>query len=333
MTQVFSKDWFLRHQKTLLWLANHWLTKRWFRWVLRIRRCDCPIDTKINQILPNSFTYNVKLKGDKLEATTDFRVNDKFARRLYYAFKPVWWLFHVWDWGTMKRPTWNMGFDTLTQYPGSVASGNPCDGTAIRDGTIDETFATIVGGAGVSVDKTNIMVGHRSSSTTNQFQMLFRGVFCFDTASLTGAAVISAATLSLYGSGKTTDLGAFTVHVVTSAPTDTDDLVAADYAKAKYGTTVFGSVASGDYDTAGYNAMPLNASGLSAISLTSITKLGARTAWDIDESFGGTWGSVKISRIVAKVADTAGTTEDPKLVITYTLASTTPAFALLLGCG
>ena len=330
--QVFSKDWFLHHQKTLLWLVNNWLTKRWFRWVLRIRRCDCPIKTKIDQILPNSFTYDVKLKGDKLEATTDFRVNDKFARRLYFAFRPFWHVLHGWDWVTRKQPAWNMGFDTLTQYTGSIGADNPCDGNVYR-GAVNETFATIRGGAGTTVDKNSVAASVWSSTTNNWFSYCMRGYTLFDTEALGASADISEAVYSLHGFAATNGLGASTLHVVTATPNSTSALVTSDYAFSNFGGTSFGSLAYASVNTSAYNNITLNASGRSAISKNGITQLGILNNWDMDGTFGGTWKSNDGSRLEFKSAATSGTSQDPKLVITYSLASTTPAFALLLGCG
>ena len=35
---------------------SHKWTKKWFRYCLRIRQCDCKLDTIINKISPNSFS-------------------------------------------------------------------------------------------------------------------------------------------------------------------------------------------------------------------------------------------------------------------------------------
>jgi hypothetical protein len=148
MTYLFDENWFARHQSKLLWLLNTPLIKIWFRWILRIRKFDCPLKTKIAGIAPNNFTFNQKLvlidhiklkkgwviydptnrqhkrlrksclieKRIALERTTDFRTHNKFSKRLFYAFYPVWWLAHQWDtlFANQWQPAWNLGFDTLT---------------------------------------------------------------------------------------------------------------------------------------------------------------------------------------------------------------------------
>jgi hypothetical protein len=45
MIQVFSRDWFRKHQGKLLWLCNSPVTRDWFRWLLRIHK-DHPVARK-----------------------------------------------------------------------------------------------------------------------------------------------------------------------------------------------------------------------------------------------------------------------------------------------
>lgn len=333
MTQVFSKEWFQLHQPKLIWLANNWLTKRWFRWVLRIRKFDCPIKTKINYIGPNFFTYNAKRKGKKIEATTDFRVNDKFARRLYYAFKPLWWALHLWDWGTAYKPAWNAGFDTLTQYPGSTAAGNPCDGDVFR-ASVNETFTNIRDGAGNNNSTASLIIEIDCSGTTNRFSRLDRVQALFDTSALTAAANISEAVLSFNRTAAFNTLTgtAPSYDAVSSDPASTSAVANGDYAKAKWGTTPFATIAHGSTAN-GYNAWTLNASGKSNISKTGISKFGLRIDWDTSGTFGGTWGNSKGAGLTLTSSSGGGTTTGPKLVITYTLPSSSQINALLLGVG
>jgi hypothetical protein len=333
MIQVFSKEWFQLHQPKLIWLANNWLTKRWFRWVLRIRKFDCPIKTKINYIGPNFFTYNAKRKGKKIEATTDFRVNDKFARRLYYAFKPLWYLLHGWDLLTVRKLNWNLGFDTLTQYPGSTAANNPCDGQVGRE-AVNETFSTIRAGAGNANATSSIQVRLSASATNNQYQMLRRALTCFDTSALPDTANISEAVLSLYGTAKGNTLGETPLHVCAVAPAATNAIANADY--GNFSTTSFGSISYTNFDGGNkYNGITLNSDGKSAISLTGITKYGQRLGWDIlNDTTGLSWNaSTNFTVFAYNSAAAAGTSTDPKLVVTYTVPSGSQINALLLGIG
>src|SRR5258707_9027350 len=136
---VFDKDWFLHYQSKLLWLLNSSLTKKRFRYVLRIHK-DCP-DRSIVQILPNSYTVFNRWIDDRVELITDFRTHNKFAKRLYYAFKPFWIVLHIWDlFADFVIPSWSFGFNTLTVFPDNVATGGS---TTVGDSGDDDTYAHV----------------------------------------------------------------------------------------------------------------------------------------------------------------------------------------------
>lgn len=301
---MFNKEWFLKHQKILLWFANTFIGKRVLRHDL----------DKVDAILPNAvFTR----EGKKI--TAEFRTHNKYSKRLYYAFKPLWHLFHLWD--MAWYPKCNLGFDSLTKYPDANPESTSVDGH-VRRSVASETFGTIRAGAGTNSSDTETeatIARLVASSTSNQYSQMRRAIFLFDTSALTAEATISAATLSLYGSAKSNGLGSPTLDIVSSTPVSSTALVNADY--AQLGTTVFSDIAYASFSTSAYNDMALNASGLAAISKTSISKFGTRIGWDTDNSFGGVWASTADTYFQAYFADQAGTTNDPKLVVTYTLPS------------
>src|SRR3990167_8858063 len=92
---AFTHAWFARHQARLLALLAHPLTRRWARWILRIRRVDCGFNRRIVRLLPHAYVCEGDAPG---ELIADFRTHPKYAKRLYYAFRPVWWTMHAWDW-------------------------------------------------------------------------------------------------------------------------------------------------------------------------------------------------------------------------------------------
>lgn len=328
---VFSKTWFETHQRKLLFLLNNSLTKRWFRWCLRI---DCK--DKIVNITPNSYTIFLRKMGKKVELKTDFRTHDKYAKRMYYAFKPVWWTIHFIDWVVLDRfELPSFWFDTLTVYPAASSGGTTVDGNVERTGT-NETFATIIAWAwtGADVSGTDDDVAFvRAHTTSNRFQRVARGIYTFDTSPLTASAVISATVFGSYGWDLVVQLGAFEVDVVGSTPASNNTLVNADY--GQLGSTVFSSIASGSLNAVnggwggGYNNFTLDANGIANVSLTGISKFWTRLNWDTDNSFGGTWSSNKSSYYNSYLADQTGTSNDPKLTITYTLPIANNNFLLM----
>lgn len=153
----------------------------------------------------------------------------------------------------------------------------------------------------------------------------------FNTAGLPDDAVISGATLSLYGNLKTNGLGSLTIGVVSSNPAANNTIAASDFNIANFGATDYGTrYTYAGFSTSAYNDMAFNATGIAAISKTGITKLGTRLGNDIDDS-SPTWSSLAQTYFYAIAADTTGTSTDPKLVVTYSLPTT--GGMLLMGIG
>lgn len=309
---MFDKNWFLKHQKLLLWFANSWIGRK----ILCIDGNKSSVSNrKIIHIESNAIWWR---KGRKV--TAEFRTHDKFAKRLYYAFKPFWYLIHTWDilFANTFNPKWNLGFDELTVYP--VAGANsPVDGQVWRQpGGAGEVFSTIRTGAGTNVNVTNSSeqaCGLNATTTTDQYGVLTRGIFCFDTSSIPDLATGVTGIISFFGTAKNTGLGSPDFHVSGATPANTNDLVASDYGQLQI--TSFGSIANASWSTTAYNDVDMNASGDSNISLTGISKFGTQTSWDINTSFTGTWASDAVTSFNINYADATGISNDPKLVITY----------------
>lgn len=325
MIQVFSKKWFVLHQKKLLWFANTWFG----RYVLRIHGKRSSVGkNRIARIDPNAITWAVKKGKKKWILQTEFRTHDKFAKRLYYAFLPIWWLFHGWDWLTFKKPVWSLGFDTLTQYPRTIGTNEPCDGL-LKGEHANSTLADLIASAGTSTYSTTTGVALVASATENLYSSLYRAEFCFDTSSLTSGADISAVVLSLYGYSKANGLGDIGVSITASTPAATSSLANSDFEAV--GDVAFSTKVYADLNTSGYTDWTLDSNGIANISKTGISCYGEKSTWDLAGS-GPTWANSKNSLYYSRSASTAGTTSDPKLVVTYTVSGGAGAM-LLLGAG
>ena len=360
-TIVFSKQWFAKHQSKLLFLLNAPIIKYWFRYCLRIRKCDCPLKERISNIQPSNFTFaektvladhlifkdghaevfdgenskHRKLKGRlkikkrlAIQKTTDFRTHDKFSKRLYYAFKPLWFLMHGLDWAFLDRMNalskLSFGFSTLTQYPGSIGVDNPVDGSIQRNNGGSETLSTLRAGAGTDAFTSN--AGNdcyiKCSSTTDEFQILRRSTTCFDTSGLTSGATISATVISCYGSSSNAFLGTPVLHVAQGNVNGTSTLISGDYAQANHGTTSFGNIPNGSFSMVAYNNITFDATGRASVSKDSISIYSWQLGWDIENTTAGlTWTSGWNTYMAMLSSNTAGTTNDPKLVVTYTVAA------------
>ena len=111
--QVFSSEWFEQHQGKILWFANTKIG----RVILRIHGDRSSVGkNKIVQIIPNAIFWR---RGDEMVA--EFRTHEKFARRLYYAFRPFWYTLHFLDWLFLDRfqvfNRWSFNFNSLTVRP------------------------------------------------------------------------------------------------------------------------------------------------------------------------------------------------------------------------
>ena len=312
---MFNKIWFLKHEKLLLWLLNTPLIKIWFRWILRINGERSSIgNRKIIHIEPNAIWW--KNKGKKI--TAEFRTHNKFAKRLYYAFKPLWYFLHYWDilFANNFNPNWNLGFDSTGDLFPVAGANSPVDGD-VKHNAANSTWATIRDGAGTGVDVTgvNTSVFLAAGTTTDTWTEIQRSIMCFDASSISDDATKDSAIFSLYGGGKSNGISSEATHIAGATPANTNNLVSADYAQVQ--RTTFGNVTYASFTVGAYNDITLNASGLTNISLTAVSKFSAQHAPDINNS-PPAWVNGANNQVYWSSADTAGTTQDPKLVVTYT---------------
>jgi len=309
---MFNPKWFIKHQKILLWVANTLIG----RYILCINGNRSSVGKyKITKILPNALFWTA---GRYKKA--EFRTHNKFSKRLFYVFYPIWWLIHQWDmlFANNFQPAWNLGFDTLTVYPDANVESTSVDGYIKIDA--QATWAGVH-------DATSASGGARPNAALDQFARasiiggtyyISRGFFLFDTSALPTGPNISSAVLSIYDSNNDTrNADTTAVHIVASTPASNTDLVDEDFDQV--GSTSFASIALSSWvNTGAYNAFTLNASGISAISDSGISKYGARIARDLDNS-----APTGDNLTQCNFADQTGTTSDPKLVVTYTEASLT----------
>ncbi len=215
-----------------------------------------------------------------------------------------------------------------TFYPDPNVETNTVDGSVYY--VVEDTlfWAGIHDGTGGGADDTS--AGDALflwSSQTNQnakWDRMYRLVFGFNTgSSIPAGANISLAVFSLAGRGVANkSQWAQTVKIDRNPPATATALVAGDYNVTGWtGTSLSDTTITDstfDSTTGTYNNWTLNASGIAQIALGSgITWLGARFSSDFN-NIEPTWVNAQKSEIYFYMADQAGTTTDPKLVITYT---------------
>lgn len=318
MPTVFSPAWFDRHQRWLLRALQWPVVGRIARHVLAIRPHDVGYRGRIVAIRPNAYT----VQNADGTYTLDCRTHDKYAKRLYYGLWPVWAALHAWDMVIANPlvPALNAGFDTLTVYPAAGTGGTTTDAWPERN-TVDETFATIRSSAGTAVGNDVALYTWLAASTTlNQFARQIRSIMTFDTSSLGTGASISSAVLSVWGnSAGPQSLGTPSFVICKATPASNGTIVAADYGQVITSSS-YSTVGSFDATNTVYTDCTLNAAGISNVSLTGVCGFGATTGWDAAGSFTGTWVSGGSTYYQFASSDTVGTANDPKLVVTYSLA-------------
>ncbi len=206
----------------------------------------------------------------------------------------------------------------LTVYPDPGTGSTTVDAHIFKtDTTWTATRDAASGGAPGPSGGTLIVA---SQEETGEFT-IFRGFTSFDTSPIGAGATITAVVYSLYGTSAAA--GNPTVHCVESTQASDNALVGGDYEDV--GSTSFANVSS--WSDVAYNDFTLSAAGRAIIDLTGVSLYAIREGHDNDNS------EPPVAEIFSATcfsADEAGTTKDPKLVITFTPPAPASGFFALL---
>lgn len=310
-------DWFRKNQRMLLGIAN----TKFGRELLCIPQ-EYP---QIILIKKNCVHCLISDDGTTSTVVADFRIGAKFANVIRYRWKQFnsyAKYFQLKGWQEIGKSPYILGDRvcalTLTAYPDPNTETTTVDGYTYHSGA---SFAIVHGAAtGTSADDSGTDLYVECQNGT--FQIL-RSYTLFDTSSLTSSASLSSATYSIK---KTTRIGTtdYYTAVTTVSTGSNTSLTTSDYNISNFGSEVatrilFSAQSSGSY-------VDFSITTLSSISKTSITKYGLITGHDLDNT-GPTGGVSDYTQYYS--ADTAATTSDPKLVVTYTLSSARSNFLLL----
>lgn len=312
----FDKRWFKRNQRHLLLLLNTPILGLYVRSIFRINTSHTIYE------IGTSY-YIQKLSHNTLRA--DFRTHPKYQKRIYCGFKHIWLLSHFWDIYFANRfaPAWNLGFDTLTEYPDPHPETDTVDGRLAQWESAGDSWANLCQAAGnqfSSDNATNSACLIEAHATTDLWATCSRGIWLFDTSALTAAAIIDSAVLSIYGENKVDTEGwAPTLNIYSTNPNSNNDLIAADF--ATYGTIPFSDTAMtyAAFTVGAYNNFTLNTAGLAAIVKTGISKFGGRSNYDITETTPAWAAGEPLCQFGIYSADRTGTNQDPRLVVDYSL--------------
>lgn len=298
MQPLFNKEWFLRNQKSLITVLNTPVIGDAFRYILRIESKE-----KIIGILPHAIFWG---KGNKIAG--EFRSHNKYSKRMYYGFLPIWRVLHSFDTKIANPlvPYLNLGFDTTGDLFSSAGDGvasfldganyaaahDAADANTVAAGAATETFA--------------------QNSFDSVTYDVSRAHFFFDTSVIPSNTTIDSAIFSLMCNGSKDSTTDDTLQTILS--TSADPVTMASYNDFTLGNFVDAPPAISTFGTDVYKNMTFNATGRAGITKAGTTKLCTRLSGDISNTTPTTTAFVQ-----GYFADEAGTTKDPKLVVTYTI--------------
>ena len=306
--KLFSNDWFKIWQWLLLFAVNSPI--KGLREEVRYR-LGISLDRNIlvNQLLEKSF----RIRTGENEFTETFYGRNVFARSVHRELLWLWNLIHKWDMNFANHfaPTLNLGFDTLTAYPDAHPETTTFDAFYENGGS---PYSTVRDSSASSETNDYIpSIGVANYLSAPDYYVR-RMIFLFNTQSLTANAVISNASVLLFGIYKEqANSGHSNVHIVSSNPTSTTEATDTDY--SSLGSTSFSSIVYSSINANGFNDFVMDANGINNISKTGISKFGGRSNGDLNNSQPT---SVNLLQFYS-AENEDGTSRSPKLVITYTL--------------
>lgn len=219
-----------------------------------------------------------------------------------------------------------VGHTTDTYYPDTDPETSSVDGQVQRLGT-NLTWADVHDGAGTQAYPSGqgMSAYMEAGTTANKWAGITRSIMLFDTSPIADNDVVSSATLSAKEVTKNNQSWSTTFNIYSSTPASNTDLVTGDYSQV--GTTAFSTaIPFASFSDNVFADWALNASGVAAVSTTGDSKFSFREATYEVANSAPSWVSGGFERVVLySTESSAGTTDDPKLVVVHSAAPTGPS--------
>ena len=232
--------------------------------------------------------------------------------------------------------TYSDGICTATFYPDADPESTSVDGSITYQGGLGsgDVWATLIArNNGESItestftDTADIYILYaQSDNVNNEWRGFYRSFFLFDTSNLGNNITINSATLSIYSptGGWDTIPNNPKAVLVSSNPASNMNLTIGDNDMQSVGSVKLSDdeITHAVWDgSEGYKSFSLNSNGITNINKSGISKFGLVTDYDFDAS-APAWASNSGYAFKGYAAEQPGTSQDPKLVVTYTPAST-----------
>lgn len=197
---------------------------------------------------------------------------------------------------------------SLEAYPDANPETTTVDGYIYINGSSWAQCRNASEGDAADSSSTTAVIGVRPT-------LIQRGFFLFDTSSLGDPDTVTATTLALYVTAvvNNDNDGNDFLTPVSASPASNTDLLVADYNDV--GSTAYVATGTdiGSLTTSAYNTFTFNATGRDAVSKTGVSKFAMREGHDYANDPAAGTNTVTVS-----TADHTGTSQDPKLTVTYT---------------
>jgi len=290
---------------------------------------------KIVQIRKNE----VRAQTGENSFVSDFRAGSKWAnviRHRWDAFKIVAKSFYEKEDGRILIPYLN--------YNGRLVASNATDTffpdanpeTSSVDGRVSHDVSSPVTGRFWASLRGEVGNQHSDSSSllpcyeitagpsvvSGAWTRITRSIYLFDTSTLGASATLDDATFSVKIQAKTnTGINSPAMNVYSSAPASDTDLVNGDY--NSLGTTVFSTaITFASQTTSAYNDFLLNTSGEAAVETEDVSNFGIRESVYDGTGSAPSWATNQNMNTQVWMAERTGTSEDPKLVVNFTVPVT-----------
>ena len=228
------------------------------------------------------------------------------------------------------------GSTVSTFYPDGTGSGDQ----EVFEDTGGQTWATKVAAAGIFGNQlgsnASAVLYVAAHTVSGQWNQLRRAIVTFETAAIDSGDTVTASVLSIWGKGmnsSTMTLG-IAMDEFLGSNTDTWDgteygILATFWASNRFGTS---DISNSSWTNGSYNDFTMSTFTPIKKGVGAVTRLGLRLAQDIDNST-PTWASGVQDGFKWSGYVVAGTTNDPKLVVTHAAAAAAAANLMLLGVG
>lgn len=345
--RINEDRWFLVNQKALLWLVNTQEGRDFFGIEKAFPEIHAIAKNYVMHHELVRVSFSKKYPHKLMQVTTaKFKIGAKYANVIRYRWEAFQDLMADYSVGLYLRtvprqyvpdhamfggvPASVMHL-SITRYPDPNPETTTVDGQA-RSQIAENTFATLVASAGNSADDTSASDHQyltQAGTTSGKWNDMIRSFFLFDTSAIGVGQTVTAATFK-FATSLVGDPFGDGVRLVTTTPASNTAIVASDFPN-QAAVAQAGDLLSSTLKSDGtYNTMTLNATGMGNISLTSITKFGIRGIADATNT-APSWSSSALGRCYGAYAETALTTSDPELTVTYGSPAKAVSNGLLMG--